>query len=146
MYMKTLPVFAKTEERAMEWVRSLAHDLGSADAERSFQILRSVLHTVRDRLPPNEAVQLGAQLPMLLRGVFYEGWHLAGKPEKYRHREDFLKRIAHDLPQLDQVQLERAVAAVFALLDDKLGGGEVGQVRHSLPEEVRALWPREASA
>ena len=29
-------------------------------------------------------MHLGAQLPMLLRGLYYEGWHMAGKPTKDR--------------------------------------------------------------
>ncbi len=144
--MKTLRVIAKTEERTMAWVKSLAHKLGSTDMERSFQILRSVLHALRDRVPPTEAVHLGAQLPILVRGVYYEGWHMAGKPEKYRHRDDFLKHIAHDLPQLDDTQLSRAASAVFALLDEELGGGEVEQVRHAMPAEVRELWRQGATA
>jgi uncharacterized protein (DUF2267 family) len=36
---------------------------------RSFRLLRTVLQALRDWLPVNEAVDLGAQLPMLLRGV-----------------------------------------------------------------------------
>jgi uncharacterized protein (DUF2267 family) len=33
-----------------------------------------MLHALRDRLPPEIAVHLSAQLPMLVRGIYYEGW------------------------------------------------------------------------
>jgi uncharacterized protein (DUF2267 family) len=114
--------------------------MGSTNMERSYHVLRSVLHAVRDRLPPDDAVHLGAQMPMLVRGFYYEGWHPSGKPERYRHKEDFLARIAHDVPDLDPVQRERAATAVFSVLSQELSGGEADQVRHALPSELRELW------
>ena len=138
--MKNLGVFAKTTEKTAQWVESVAHTMGSTDMERSYHILRSVLHAVRDRLPPNEAVHLGAQMPMLVRGFYYEGWHPANKPERYRHKDEFLAHIARDVPSLDATQRERAVSAVFHLLDEEISGGEVEQVRHALPAEIREIW------
>lgn len=138
--MRTLGVFDKTQQKTGQWIESVAHNMGSADMERSYHVLRSVLHALRDRLPPDEAVHLGAQMPMLVRGFYYEGWHPADKPERYRHKRDFLEHIAHDLPTLDPTQQERAAMAVFSVLNHELSGGEAEQVRHALPAEVRDLW------
>ena len=60
---------------------------------KAYMALRTVLHALRDRLTVEEAIQLGAQLPMLIRGFYYEGWNLKGKPHKERHKEDFLDHI-----------------------------------------------------
>ena len=138
--MKNLGVFQKTTEKTAQWVESVAHTMGSTDMERSYHILRSVLHAVRDRLPPNEAVHLGAQMPMLVRGFYYEGWHPANKPETYRNKDEFLAHIARDVPTLDATQRERAAWAVFHLLDEEISGGEVEQVRHALPAPIREIW------
>jgi len=138
--LKNLRVFENTQQKTAHWIENVAHTMGSTDMERSYHILRSVLHAVRDRLPPDDAVHLGAQMPMLVRGFYYEGWHPAGKPERYRHKEDFLAHIAHDVPNLDPVQRERAATAVFTVLSQELSGGEVDQARHALPAEVRDLW------
>jgi uncharacterized protein (DUF2267 family) len=138
--MKNLGVFEKTTQKTAHWIESVAHEMGSSDMERSYHVLRSVLHALRDRLPPDEAVHLGAQMPMLVRGFYYEGWHSADKPEPYRHKQEFLEHIARDVPDLDPVQRERAASAVFAVLTKELAGAEAEQARHALPEEVRDLW------
>ena len=139
--MTHISVFEKTEQKTMNWIRSIATDMGSTDLQRSYTILRAVLQTTRDRLEPDEAVQFGAQLPMLVRGFYYEGWHPNDKPEQYRHKAQFLERIHKKVPVLDQAQLERATTAVFETLQSEMPGGELDQVRHSLPAEVRELWP-----
>jgi uncharacterized protein (DUF2267 family) len=60
---------------------------------------------------------LGAQLPMLIRGFYYEGWHPAGTPTKERRKEDFLEHIAAAFrgdPDIDPEQVARAVFEVLA--------------------------------
>jgi uncharacterized protein (DUF2267 family) len=52
-----------------------------------------LLHAPRDRLPPEVAVHLGAQFPMLVRGVYYEGWHMAGKLTKGRSAQEFASHV-----------------------------------------------------
>jgi len=66
---------------------------------------------------------------------------LAHKPRKYRHKAQFLEEIHKKVPTLDNVQLERATTAVFETLESEMPGGELKQVRQSLPEELRELWP-----
>ena len=139
--MSEVSVFSKTEQKTMHWINGVASNMGSIDTQRSYKILRAVLHATRDRLVPDEAVQLGAQLPMLVRGFYYEGWHPHDKPKRYRHKAEFLAEVKKDVPDLDDVQLERAVTAVFETLESEMPGGELDQVRHALPAELRELWP-----
>jgi uncharacterized protein (DUF2267 family) len=140
--MSHVSVFDKTEQKTMHWLKDVATGMGSTDMQRSYKILRAVLHATRDRLMPHEAVQLGAQLPMLVRGFYYEGWHLRDKPKQYHHKAPFLAQIEREVPGLDDVQLERAVTAVFQTLESEMPGGELDHVRHALPEELRELWPK----
>ena len=133
--------FDSTIEKTNAWVAAVAVVMGWTDHHRAYMALRGVLHALRDRLPPDETVQLAAQLPMLVRGFFYEGWHPANKPLKYRHKEDFLQQVMKETPWLEGAELERAVSAVFEVLTSELGaGGESAQVRHALPGELRELW------
>jgi uncharacterized protein (DUF2267 family) len=139
--MTDITVFDKTEQKTMHWINSVAANMGSTDMQRSYAVLRAVLHATRDRLIPDEAVQFGAQLPMLVRGFYYEGWHPNNKPRKYRHKAQFLEEIHKKVPTLDNAQLERATTAVFETLESEMPGGELKQIRQSLPEELRELWP-----
>jgi uncharacterized protein (DUF2267 family) len=139
--MSNVSVFDKTEQKTMHWINGIAASMGSTDAQRSYTILRAVLHATRDRLIPDEAVHFGAQLPMLVRGFYYEGWHPHDKPKRYRHKAQFLAEVKKKVPDLDDVQLERAVTAVFETLESEMPGGELEQVRHALPAELRELWP-----
>lgn len=136
-----LDVFEQTLAKTNTWLVDLQSITGSQDLHKTYMTLRAVLHALRDRLPPDETVDLGAQLPMLIRGFFYEGWHPADKPLTYRHKDDFFQRVTKEVPWLEGAELERAVSAVFELLASKLGaGGETAQVRHMLPAELRELW------
>jgi len=67
-------MFAETIEKTGLWLEDLAQELGNIPAQRAYSILRAVLHALRDRLTVEEAVKLGAQLPLLVRGFYYEGW------------------------------------------------------------------------
>ena len=89
---------------------------------------------------PDEAVNLGAQLPMLVRGFYYEGWHPAGKPLKYRHKEDFLGQVTREVRGLEGEELEKAISAVFKVLSTEMPGGEIQKAKTQLPAEVRELW------
>ena len=139
--MTDITVFDTTEQQTLHWINSVAANMGSTDMQRSYLILRAVLHATRDRLIPDEAVQFGAQLPMLVRGFYYEGWHPNNKPRKYRHKAQFLEEVHKKVPTLDNAQLERATTAVFETLESEMPGGELKQIRQSLPEELRELWP-----
>lgn len=135
-------VFDKTIEKTNAWLSELEALMNWDDRHRAYVALRAVLHALRDRLPPNEVARFTAQLPMLVRGFFYEGWRPAHKPQKYRHKQEFLDQVILEAPVLRPEELERVVTAVFAILASELGSGETDQVRALLPAEVRELWPR----
>ncbi len=100
-----------------------------------------MLHSLRDRLIINEAAQLGDQLPMLVRGIYYEAWHPAGKPEKIRSREEFLAKIATHMAMKQSIDPESAARAVFQTMEHHVSPGEIRDVMQELPEDIRALWP-----
>lgn len=139
MHSETTAVFANTIDLTGHWLDDIAGETGW-NSRRAYSALRAVLHVLRDRLTIEEAVDLGAQLPLLVRGVYYEGWRPSVHPLKYRHKEDFLQRVAELYPGLEEDQRELAVRAVFKVLARHVTSGEIEQVKDQLPADVRALW------
>jgi len=138
-----LEVFDTTLHKTHTWLKAIMQELGTEDRHRAYMALRAVLHALRDRLPVEEVAQLGAQLPMLIRGIYYEGWDPTGKPLKERHKEAFLAHVARELktPSGPAMDPEAAVKAVFKVLGQKVVEGEIEDVRRLLPKELRELWP-----
>jgi uncharacterized protein (DUF2267 family) len=92
-------------------------------------------------LTVDEAAQLGDQLPMLVRGIYYEAW----QPESRKRcdpREEFIAKVHAHLPKARPISPEDAVRAVFQVFEKHVTAGEIGDVLQALPQDIRALWPR----
>jgi uncharacterized protein (DUF2267 family) len=135
-----LDVFDTTLQHTNLWLKDLMDQLG-IDRRHAYKVLSATLHAVRDRIGAENAVHLGAQLPMLIRGFYYEGWHFAGKPTKLRHRQDFLDYVSGDISRGLGIDPERAVRAVFNVMSNRLDAGEIEKLIKLFPAELRDLWP-----
>jgi uncharacterized protein (DUF2267 family) len=136
-----IAAFDSTVQTTNIWLNDLLDRLGWRDRPRAYQALRVVLHALRDRLSVEQAAALGAQLPMLVRGFYYEGWHPHGKPVKVRHKEEFLDHIAAEFREDFDADAEDVTRAVCQVVAKHVSGGEIAHVKSSLPAELRSLWP-----
>jgi len=134
-----ITAFDRTIHTTNIWLHDLMDRLGWPDKHRAYHALRAVLHTLRDRLPVTGAAALAAQLPLLVRGIFYEGWHPADKPIKERKKEEFLAHIAEAFRD-DPVDPETVARAVFGVMSKHISSGEKVHVEQLLPVEIRSLW------
>ena len=100
-----------------------------------------MLHTVRDRLTVEEAAHLSAQLPLLIRGIYFEGWHPAGKPNKDRSIDEFLKHVRERLGGIEPINAESATRSVFKVLQQNVTESEVAHVKDMMGKALQPLWP-----
>jgi uncharacterized protein (DUF2267 family) len=123
-----------------EWLNLLQEDLGWSDRGRAYLLLRETLHAIRDFLTVDEAADLSAQLPLLIRGIFFEGWVPAQTPAKLRSVDDFLDRVMARFKTEPPVEPDVAVAAVFTVLRRQVSPGEYRQVAWAMRKPLRDLW------
>jgi uncharacterized protein (DUF2267 family) len=141
-----LDVFDSTLQKSNLWLRELMEELHWEDRHRAYLALRSTLHTLRDRLTPDEAVQLGAQLPMLIRGMYYDGWKISDRPYKIRDKQEFLALVHREFMNDPTIDPEQVVRSVFALLSRKISEGEIMDIMNIMPKELQDLWAIPASS
>lgn len=140
--MKTMPSFEKTIQKTNGWIKDIMEELNLEDGQRAYQALRTVLHALRDHLSIEETAQLGAQLPMLIRGIYYEGWDPSGKP--IREKDDaagFLGYIRKYFDRDTYLDVEAVTRAVLKVLSEKISAGEISDICSSLPRDVKNFWP-----
>ena len=135
-----LAQFDATIQKTNEWLHDLMDELEWNDKQKSYHALREVLHGLRDRLTVAEAVDLGAQLPMLLRGIYYEGWKPSDVPVRVRNKDDFLNHIRQGYRNDQYVDIEQLTRAVFHVIAKHVTPGEIEDIRCCLPEGLRKLW------
>ena len=133
--------FRSTIEATTEWLKELNAELQRDNPDQLFRMLRAVLTALRDRVTLEEATDLGAQLPLLIRGAYYEGWNPSKTPTRQRDLQSFLNRVAEGLVPATDGDPEQVTRAVFKVLQKHVTAGEIGDVRSNLPKDLQPLWP-----
>jgi uncharacterized protein (DUF2267 family) len=138
------PTIAHAVQQSQEWLKELREKAGLVDEAEALSVLREVLHQLRDRLTVEEGVQLAAQLPLIFRGIYFDGWVPGHVPDKnVKTKQQFLDKFTIDmLPR--RLPPEAMVTAVFELLTHHLDPGEIADVIAVLPDELKGLWPLSA--
>ncbi len=137
-------VFESTLQKTHAWLNNLMQILHWDDQQKAYLALRGTLHTLRDRLPLETVVKFGAQLPMLIRGFYYEGWKPSLSPIKMKSAQDFLELVHFhfiDTPILQKADTERVVKGVFLVIASHISPGEVEHIKQVLPDQIAKLWP-----
>jgi uncharacterized protein (DUF2267 family) len=122
-----------------EWVDDLMRRLDWHDRQRAFSALLASLHALRDCMGRDEAVYVGAQLPPLLRGFYYEGWHPGTR--KPASRDAFLDHIHDGVHRDVAVDAEQVARAAMALLAARIPAAELEDAKAATPSAIHNLWP-----
>jgi uncharacterized protein (DUF2267 family) len=135
-----LAVFDKTLQDTNTWLKRLMETLRIDDRHAAYVLLRATLHAIRDRVGSENAVHLGAQLPMLLRGLYYEGWRMTQPATKERDVDAFIVHVCEELPPDLFDDPERAVCATLAVIRSMIDPGEALKLIHLFPVHLRDFW------
>ena len=140
-----LDVFDKTFQTTNIWLEEINDRIGP-DRAVAWKVLSVVLHKLRDQLPLQLAAHLGAQLPLLVRGVYYDQFEPENMPSDARSADDFIEEVQKWLRDTRTVDSKEAIDAVFGVLSRHISAGQVAKVRHALPKSIRELWPEPEGA
>lgn len=141
MSTERFTLFEETFQTSRQWIRELCEALDTNDEQQAYHALCATLQALRDRLTHEEALQFGAQLPVLIRGLYYEGWRLSETPRKIRDKQDFIALVASRYHARPLADLEAGVRAVFAVISQSVSVGEALSLVRAFPEGLRELWP-----
>ena len=139
-----LEVFDKTLETTHVWLNEIMKDLGP-DRQVAWKVLSVVLRKLRDRLPIGLAAHLGAQLPILIRGIYYDQFEPGKLPTECNSREEFVAEVAEWLTDIRPVDPDAAVRSAFKVLSHHVDPGQIAKVREALPRSLRQSWETAAA-
>jgi uncharacterized protein (DUF2267 family) len=134
--------FTTTVDKTNHILHQIEDAYGWSQSRRnqSYGALRASLHALRDRLAVDEAAQLAAQLPMLVRGIYYEGWDPSRVPIRM-NREQFVQRVRQEFRYEVDGGMERLVRTVINALRPQISDGEWHDVRAVMPKDLVTVLP-----
>jgi uncharacterized protein (DUF2267 family) len=136
----TIKALENSLQKTKSWIKDIGQIL-NRDDPHCYHALRAVLHALRDRLTVTEANDLASQLPLVLRGIYFENWRPECTPLHERSKEQFLQHIVDAFPRDSSVDPEETVRAVFRVIASRVSEGEINDVKGNLPSGVSDLWP-----
>lgn len=119
------------------WLADVAREFGTKDRRFAYRVTRAWLHVLRDRLPVPVAAHFAAQLPELLRGVFYDGWNPSRVPVRYGLAE-YTHRFARDAG-IQAGEVADAASRVTAVVRRHVSGGALDEAFNTMPAALRHL-------
>jgi uncharacterized protein (DUF2267 family) len=129
--------FAHSVQSASAWLADVAKMLDTEDRHLAYRAIRAWLHTLRDRLTVDGAAQFGAQLPELLRGLYYDGWDPSRVPVKYGP-DEYVFRFAQEA-RIPPDEVQAVATAVARAFRDHLSPGHLDSALGQLPPRLRSL-------
>lgn len=141
-----IDVLEKSEQETNIWLNEIGERLDTADRRKAFNALRATLHAVRDRVGPDNALHLAAQLPLLIKGLFFENWRPSETPTREREKDTFLANVDAEVYRGIGVDPEQAVKAVLEVLGEHIDAAEMDKLRRLFPENMRDLFPEPTTA
>jgi uncharacterized protein (DUF2267 family) len=140
MTTPTLDFLESSMQKAREWLGDFIECTGRPDTGKAWQMMRAVLHVLRDRVTVEQCAHLSAQLPLLIRGVYFEGWRPVDQPRPLRSQEEFVRAVGEGLTAHPEIDPRQAIEGTFRVLGKHVTAGELEKIKNMLQPEINQLW------
>lgn len=135
-----IELFDRTIQETQAWLSEVMAETGLRDRHYALQALRAVLHALRDEISVEQNAALSAQLPTMIRGLYFEGWVPNFAPE-HGTSGAFLRKVERTFfGYAEPFDVERITPGVLGVLERRLSD-ECRKIRATLPKDLRDLWP-----
>lgn len=139
-----LSVFDKTVQETYSLLKLINQNARwGEDNHKALAGLRSVLQVLRDCLPLANSANFSAQLPILVRGLYFENWNYHDQPLRTRHQAEFLALIQQKLPMAPEIDAEIACKAVVQALQAIIDKDVIDNWLSGLTNEIKQIWYNE---
>lgn len=134
-------VFEQSVEKSQQWIAELHEELHWMSADACYHLLRAVLQTLRDQLSVDEAAQFAAQIPLVLRGSFYECWNPQTMAPRTLGKDDFISAVKAKLAPVGNLryEIDKGVLAALLVIKRHIGRGEMDEVIGALQPTMRSF-------
>jgi uncharacterized protein (DUF2267 family) len=133
--------FDHSAQKANEWLRDIGARLGTENQSTEYAALRATLHAIRDHLSTDEIAHLGAQLPIAVRGLYFEGWNPKTAALRPRNKQEFIAAVEREVSgHQELVDIEETIRVTLSVLSRHISMGQMKQVIQHLPVGIRELW------
>ena len=141
MSSQGLEVIDHTVQLTHTWINEVRDRLGWVSSRDALHLMRATLIQIRNHLSHNEIAQLSAQMPLLVRGMFFEGWQPSHTPVRDRKAEHFVAAIEEHVAGVLDWRGAEDIVAVLLMLNNRISDGEIRDVKANLPQSIRDMWP-----
>jgi uncharacterized protein (DUF2267 family) len=138
--------FDKHCQEANRFIKDLALQLGTPDdTDHAIRILRCVFKALRRRIIPDESLHIISQLPLILKGLYVDGWDINEPLSEAKTFDEFLFDIRNNTETnagIDFANDELArkkITIVFSALKEFVSEGELDHIRDELPKEIAEI-------
>jgi uncharacterized protein (DUF2267 family) len=135
-------------QEANKFINEVASELGNTDREQAQRITTTVLHAIREILTPEESMHFISQLPMMIKAVYVNGWHLE-KKNRIRTMDQFIQFLMSENPRSagfdfgDTETAKEKTKAVFNVIKQHVSVGELKDIIQQFPQPLVELWSLE---
>jgi uncharacterized protein (DUF2267 family) len=140
MTQAQLDTFDTTVQKTNTILQAVEDRFGWDDRNKAYLALRAVLHALRDRLTPEHAASLGAQLPMLVRGFYFEGWRPSQAPRKM-NKAEFIGEVERQIDAFSyDMSTEELIEGIVAIVQDYTDPNEIRKIKKTLPNDIKEIF------